>query len=708
MSQASLFTTGAGGQSPGDGVPKISFIIVHYRTPDLLRACLASIASSAASLPHEVLVIDNAPLDEEAQRISSEHPRAIYRRNEQNLGFGRAVNQGLAAGRGDCFLVLNPDVEVRPGSVEALLDRMGRDPTIGIAAPKLLNPDGSLQHSCRTFYTLPVFLLRRTFLGRLWPNHRILREHLMLDYDHEETREVDWCLGASLLVRRRAVEDVGPMDERFFLYFEDVDWCYRMRARGWKTVYHPASIMVHRYGRESARRPGKGLLIHLASTFRYYEKWSFVLYWLKRRSSTIRKMILVLSDFAAVNLAFASAYLARHLSGAIFEKPMFGVGRYARLLVFTNAVALVALALAGMYRSRRREEGGEQLLGAARAIAATALIMMASTFLFATPVYSRAVVIVFLPLALLYILLFRAAIFRAQGSVRSRRLHLRRIGLLAPPADAEEMRRRLDRDPHLGWEILPLTNTAAVLAVPRGGEPASIEEATLLWVQDERIAEVVIFEDWSEAAPAALIERLTGAGIPVRLVPRLRASLRHGARMGDFLGMPALQVSGFRLAGRSWEKRILDTAAALTALALFLVPFLLARGGAALLGRGTLRRELIGRNGKRLCVSALAGRWPGGFLLTAVREYPTLLLWLRGEWSMVGIHPFEAAAWDALPEAYRRFPPDAPPGWITLAGPAARTTEERCAANLEYVGRWSLALDGSLLLDRLRRRKGER
>ncbi len=300
----------------------------------------------------------------------------------------------------------------------------------------------------------------------------------MLDFDHESTRPVDWCLGASLLARRRAVEDVGMMDERFFLYFEDVDWCYRMQARGWKVLYHPAAVMTHRYRRESARRPGKGFLIHIASTFRYYEKWSFLLYWLKRRSSSIRRGVLIVSDVAAVNLAFMIAYGTRSLTGSILTKPMFGFGRYTRFLLFTNAVALASLALAGMYRSRRREEAGEQLLGATRAVAATALIMMASTFLFSQPVYSRAVVGAFLPLALLLILLFRWGMFRAQGSIRSRRIHLRRIGLLAPPAEAEIAKQRVERDLALGIEILPLATCAAasraaagrIARIDRGGD----------------------------------------------------------------------------------------------------------------------------------------------------------------------------------------------------------------------------------------------
>jgi N-acetylglucosaminyl-diphospho-decaprenol L-rhamnosyltransferase len=701
LNELPLFSAGP------DPVPRVSVVVVHYRTPDVLAVCLARLEENLRGLPHEVIVIDNAPLDAAAGDLCAGRPGVVYSKNEHNIGFGRAVNQGLAAGRGEYFLVLNPDVEVQPGSVEELLAQMERDPAAGLVAPKLMNEDGSLQHSCRTFYTLPVFLLRRTFLGRILPHSRILREHLMLDFDHQSTRPVDWCLGASLLARRRAVEDVGPMDERFFLYFEDVDWCYRMQARGWKVLYHPAAVMTHRYRRESARRPGKGLLIHLASTLRYYEKWSFVLYWLKRRSSSIRRGVLIALDLAAVNIAFMVAYGTRSLTGSLLTKPMFGFGRYSRFLLFTNAVALAALALAGMYRSRRREEAGEQLLGATRAVAATALIMMASTFLFSQPIYSRAVVGAFLPLALLLILLFRWMVFRTQGSMRSRRIHLRRIGLLAPPEESGIVKQRVDRDLELGIEILPLTTRAALLARPRGGALASIEEATVLWVQDERIAEIVLFEDWSDADPGPLITSLVRAGVPVRLVPRLRSALRKGSRMGDFLGLPAVHLSATNLAGRSWEKRLLDILLSSVPILVLAIPYLAALLALRVTGGHTIAREVMGRSGRVITIRSLPGRWPGG-AFTGLKEFPTLLLWFRGEWSLVGIHAIDRGSWEGLPEAYRRFPPDAPPGWITIAEGPNRSLDDICAANQEYVGRWSLALDLNLILERLRRGKGNR
>jgi lipopolysaccharide/colanic/teichoic acid biosynthesis glycosyltransferase len=487
------------------------------------------------------------------------------------------------------------------------------------------------------------------------------------------------------------------MDDRFFLYFEDVDGAIECRPAGgrFSTTRHPLDPSL---STESARRPGKDS-VHLASTFRYYEKWSFLLYWLKRRSSAIRRMVLIISDLAAVNLAFLVAYGARSASGILLTKPMFGLGRYLRFLAFTDAVALACLALAGMYRSRRREEAGEQLLGTTRAVAATALIMMASTFV-APPVYSR--VVVGFPRSLGMILLFRWMIARRREDA----LQLQRGSDCLLLQDAGRSVAGW-RNPFLGIEILPLTTRAALLGRPRGGSPSSFEDATLLWVHDERIAEIVLFEDWSESGPEELITRLTRAGIPVRLVPRLRSTLGQGSRMGDFLGLPALQLSNTNLAGRSWEKRLLDIVLSLVSTVVCFIPYLVALAALRAGGGGLAVRKIVGRSGRPILVRSLPEPWPRG-AFTGVAEFPTLLLWLRGDWSLVGIHPFDWNRWGDLPEGYRRFPPDAPPGWITLAGRGDRDPGEICAANQEYVGRWSLALDLNLVLERIRRRKGNR
>jgi GT2 family glycosyltransferase len=171
--------------------------------------------------------------------------------NVENIGYARAVNQAWNQATGRHLLVLNPDIVVRPLALTVLHHHLEENPRTGLVAPRLLNPDGSLQHSCRRHYTAATYALRRTPLGRLFPDHRIVRQHLMADWDHGETREVDWVLGAAMMMRREAIGDT-VMDARYFIYFEDVDLCLRLQREGWEVVYDPAAEMIHHHRRASA------------------------------------------------------------------------------------------------------------------------------------------------------------------------------------------------------------------------------------------------------------------------------------------------------------------------------------------------------------------------------------------------------------------------------------------------------------------------
>src|SRR5690349_21603271 len=195
----------------------ISVIIVNYRTPDDLLRLLESLkAYPPRSGPPELIVVDNASGDDSVARLRAAHPDVRVIESPDNRGFAAGVNLGLAAASGSHLLVLNPDIVVHPGSIDALVDFLAAHPKAGLVAAKLLNPDGTLQPTCRTRYTLKTILLRRTPLGRLFPNDPTVREHLMVDYDHATPRNVDWVAGACMMVRREALDEVGPMDERYF------------------------------------------------------------------------------------------------------------------------------------------------------------------------------------------------------------------------------------------------------------------------------------------------------------------------------------------------------------------------------------------------------------------------------------------------------------------------------------------------------------
>ncbi len=665
---------------------ELSVVIVVYKTPEYLRRCLDALETARIALPWEAIVIDNAPETGDCRSVAAGRERVTYIANQSNVGFGRACNQGMRAARGRYYVMLNPDMEVRPGSLEELHALAEREPDVGIVAPRLHYADGTLQESCRTFYTWRIFLLRRTFLGKIFRDSQLIRRHLMLDWDHESVRDIDWCMGACMLARREAVDEVGMMDERFFMYFEDVDWCYRMHQRGWRVVYNPQARMVHHYQRASAGwKPSRGLLLHLGSTFRYYEKWSFLLYWLKLRSAALRRVALFLSDVAMVVLAFVLAYSLRSLLAGYLTKPMYAFEAYARFLVFTTGVAAATFLSFGLYRERMGASFVENGLAVGKALAWTSMIMMAATFLFSVRLYSRIVVLLFFPLALLLVTLGRVALLRAVESVRRRDLNLRRVGILGPPGAVADLLDRFERHGRFGMEPIVLPSPP-----PEEGPRALVRRVRL-----ERLQEIVVFEDWEGDVPA-LLERMKGEATAVRLIPRLRDHLPRSGGLTDFMGFASVALAErvtTRL--RSPSRRLGDALAAVSLALIWLIPYLLTTLARAMAGRGVGERvEIRGWGGRALTVTVIPGLRDGcGAFRSLLHWYPSLPQVVSGSLSLAGIYPFRESQWNGLDPAYRAHPPEAPPAILGPWTVAPMSAEELCEWNRRYPGSWSAAGD---------------
>jgi len=252
----------------------LAVAIITHNPRAALRRCLASIPSEIRGAPLRAVVIDNASSDGSATLVRQRFPGIELVPNPSNVGFARAVNQALALGTERYLLVLNADTEISADAVTALYDFMELNPHAGVAGGKLVDEHGQLQHSCRRHYTFAAIVLRRTPLGQLLPRHPALVHHLMLDWDHSDVRDVDWLQGSCLMLRRAAVRDVGGMDERFFLYFEDVDLCRRLHDAGWGVYYVPQARLLHSYRRGShGRAVSIEKLHHALSSLRYFFKW---------------------------------------------------------------------------------------------------------------------------------------------------------------------------------------------------------------------------------------------------------------------------------------------------------------------------------------------------------------------------------------------------------------------------------------------------
>ena len=218
----------------------------------------------------EVIVVDQESLDGSADMVESEFPQAHLIRQKPNVGFAGGNNIAWKHARGRYFVLLNSDTVVRPGWLTELVAYAEAHPNAGLIGPKVLNPDGTLQFSCRRFPSLGAGVFRHTPLDALFPKNRFSGDYLMRDWDHAEPRNVDWLSGAVLLARREMIEQIGGLDQRYFMYFEDVDWAMRAHKAGWEVHYIPSPEIIHEVGRSSDRRPKRMIVMHHESAYHYF------------------------------------------------------------------------------------------------------------------------------------------------------------------------------------------------------------------------------------------------------------------------------------------------------------------------------------------------------------------------------------------------------------------------------------------------------
>jgi hypothetical protein len=234
----------------------VSVVVVSWNTRELLRDCLRSLTAHAGDLELEVIVVDNASGDGSAELVEREFPDARLLRNARNLGFAAANNRGLALARGRYALLLNSDTVVLEGALPRCVRFADAHPEAGVVGCRLLNGDGTLQPSCFEYPSLANLLLVLSHLPRLFPRSRWLAKERMGWWPHDSERAVDAVVGAFMLVRREAIDAVGPLDEDFFMYGEEADWCRRMTRAGWRVLFTPDAEVVHLGGASAARAEG--------------------------------------------------------------------------------------------------------------------------------------------------------------------------------------------------------------------------------------------------------------------------------------------------------------------------------------------------------------------------------------------------------------------------------------------------------------------
>jgi len=258
----------------------ISFLIVSWNVRELLQRAVESILKDASGYEIEIIVVDNASSDGTRAMLETVFPKPTFSNiqlivNAENRGFTRGNNQALAVATGRYLFFLNPDTELLPGATRALLEFMDapENARVGIVGPQLLYSDGSLQSSRRRFPTFSTAFLEHHQMQKWFPLNYVLEKIYMRDTPDDKTQDVDWIVGAAMFARRAVYEQIGGLDERFFMYSEELDWCQRAKAAGWRVVYFPCARVMHHEGKSAEQVLALRDIYFHSSKVRYYKKY---------------------------------------------------------------------------------------------------------------------------------------------------------------------------------------------------------------------------------------------------------------------------------------------------------------------------------------------------------------------------------------------------------------------------------------------------
>jgi len=240
----------------------VSIIIVNWNTRDILRDCLDSIDRQTRQPRYEIIVIDNGSTDGSVAMIKSDYPRVCLIENRANVGFAAANNQGLRLAQGRYLLLLNSDTVVLDNAVDKMVAFADENPAAGLFGCRVLNADRSLQSTCYRYPSLLNLLLSSTYLYKLFPRSDFFNRECIAHWQRDDIRQVQAVTGCFMLARRQVIEEVGLMDEQYFMYCEETDWCYRIRRAGWNILFYPHARIIH-LGGASSRQVKTAMLVQL-------------------------------------------------------------------------------------------------------------------------------------------------------------------------------------------------------------------------------------------------------------------------------------------------------------------------------------------------------------------------------------------------------------------------------------------------------------
>lgn len=718
----------------------LSIIIVNYNSRELLKNCLHSIQSTVEIQEVEIFVADNDSLDGSVEMVRDNFPEVEIIANDSNIGYSKAINQAIRPSLGKYILILNADTIVMPGAIQTLLSFMENNPDCGVAGPKLSYPDGKLQYSCRTYQTVKTTLFRRTFLGRIFPKSKVLRDHLMLDWDHCSEREVDWLQGSVLMLRRWAIDRTGPMDERYFLYFEDVDLCYRMKIAGWKVCYVPQAEVIHYYRRASYGKSlfNRDLFVHLTSMLRYHDKWSKILYMAKRCMHILKFPSRISLDFVGILFSLRLAFSLRESIGLIESKPLYPIDIYYQPLMVFSICTLSIYYFMGLYENKRHKSWIDRLFSISKGILISCLVMILFHFFSEGYqhglVYSRIVLVTFTIINILVTLFIHQSIHFLSRLLWRHGFNLRRSLIVGTDPTAIRIGKMLSAGPDLSYDLVGFISLPKNSKKPQHlqiiGDVENLVEICLR----ERIQEVVFVNVDEHFENIVLpLTKFRKKFINTRIISNDSESKVIDTRIKDFFGFPSLEFErGSYYYLTLGLKRLTDVFMALFSITLlspliFFIYVLLKVEGREVF----FTQKRVGKNGKEFPMYKFRSMFddaervkrhlenivtegpifkvkndprvtPVGRILRRYNldEIPQLINVLKGHMSIIGPRPplpEEVAAYDRWHEARLEIKPGITGLW-QVDKERKWKFDEMVRLDIYYILNWSPLLDIKILI----------
>jgi GT2 family glycosyltransferase/lipopolysaccharide/colanic/teichoic acid biosynthesis glycosyltransferase len=532
----------------------LSVIIVNYNVRQFLENALASIARAMEGLEGEIFVVDNASDDGSVEMVRSSFPEVCLIENRDNVGFARANNMALAQARGRFLLLINPDTVVQEDTFRVMLKFFEEHPDAGLAGCKILNPDGSIQLPCRRSFPTPWVAFTKVFgLAALFPRSRIFGRYNLTYLSPDETYPVDAVSGSFMMLRREAFDKVGGLDEDFFMYGEDLDWCYRVQQAGFRVYYVHGTKIIHFKG-ESTRRSGiDELRIFYGAMQVFVEKHfgaSRAMRWVLNTGIVIRASMAwlgrMLQPLFLAAIDFLLVDCALLLGAYLYFDDVLLFPRNASVVVWfvPSMIVVLAVSATGGYAKHRYAASRASVAVLAGYIGISAAVYFAKSL-----AYSRAVVLISGLLSFLFIPGWRLAVRMVwrRGSHRSSRKSLfgSRTLIVGTGPAAQEVLRKLRARVDDGYDVrgfIALHNREVGETVAGVEVLGSIESAGKV-IDEQRASEVIFSTDGlSYTDILSIMARSRNRNVNFRLVPNSLEAILGKTRIDQLDTLPLIDI----------------------------------------------------------------------------------------------------------------------------------------------------------------------